>query len=137
MKRNNEQLKKQITLTAGQFTRYVIVGAMNTLITLSVIFLLMKIFACSYLISNAAGYLLGFINSFFMNKRWTFRSRNSLTREGLFFVMLFFVCYLLQLTFLIFLKEHLHIKADHAQFVAMIFYALLNFTGNKFITFRS
>ncbi|MFC1898070.1 GtrA family protein [Candidatus Cloacimonadota bacterium] len=120
-----------------QFTRYGIVGVINTIITLSTIFILTRIFSVSYLIANAAGYILGFINSFIMNKLWTFKSKRPFTREGIFFILMFGICYSLQFVFLIILKEKLMIAPDYAQIIAMIFYAVINFTGNKLLTFKT
>lgn len=129
-------LNNQLFQTAKQFTKYGLVGLLNTAITLTTIFLLMKVFHVSYLLSNAIGYALGFCNSFILNKIWTFRSRKPFTREGFFFILMFAICYSLQFAFLIFLKEKLAVPADSAQIIAMIFYAIINFTGNKFITFK-
>jgi putative flippase GtrA len=97
----------------------------------------MKLAGVSYLIANAVGYVLGFLNSFILNKLWTFRSNKPFAREGMFFILMFAICYSLQLLFLIFLKEKLQISPEYAQVIAMIFYAILNFAGNKMITFKS
>lgn len=67
--------------TALQFSRYALVGAMNTLLTLAVIFVAKGLFHCNPWISNAAGYLVGFINSFVWNKKWVFRSHNGIAGD--------------------------------------------------------
>jgi putative flippase GtrA len=131
------KLIERIPFLARQFTKYGIVGVINSAITLTTIFVLMKVFHVSYLISNAVGYILGFVNSFMLNKAWTFRSKKPFAKEVLIFIFIFAVCYSLQFVFLIFLKEKLLIKAEYAQIIAMIFYTIINFTGNKLITFKS
>jgi putative flippase GtrA len=119
-----------------QLIKYGAVGVVNTLLTLAVIFVLTKIFSVDYIAANAAGYVLGFINSFILNKLWTFRSKGSLGKESLLFAAVFAVTYTIQLGFLIVLKETLHINEDIAQLVSMVFYTCIGFAGNKLITFR-
>jgi len=125
-----------ILKTTQQFIKYGIVGVINTLITLSVIFLLMNGFDVNYLISNIVGYMLGFINSFILNKLWTFKSKGKLKNELFLFIIAFLVCYGAQLLFLIFLIEGLDFSAEISQIIAMAFYTILNFLGNKYFTFK-
>ena len=129
--------KVNISKTIKQFIKYGLVGVLNTLITLSIIFVFMKLLNVSYILSNAVGYLFGFINSFILNKIWTFKSKKSIGRESFFFVLIFVICYLLQLALLVILKEKLQIKPEYAQIIAMGFYTVINFLGNKYITFKA
>ena len=128
--------KNNISISVRQFVKFGLVGILNTIITISIIFVFMKLLNISYIISNVVGYLFGFINSFILNKIWTFASKKSIGRESFLFVVIFVVCYSLQLILLIILKEKLQIKPEYAQIISIIFYSILNFTGNKFITFR-
>lgn len=120
-----------------EFARYCVVGILNTLITLAVIFILMKAFDVNYVFANAVGYVFGFTNSFILNKFWTFSSRGRVHREAALFVLVFAVSYAAQLMFLLVLKEGFGISADFSQIVAMGFYTIVNFLGNKYITFRT
>ena len=130
-------MNNKISKTIEQFIKYGLVGVSNTIITLSIIFVFMKLLNVSYIPSNAVGYLFGFINSFILNKIWTFKSKKSIGRESLFFVLIFVTCYLLQLILLIILKEKLQIMPEYAQIISILFYSILNFSGNKFITFKN
>jgi putative flippase GtrA len=56
-----------------QFVKFGIVGVSNTLITLAVYTLLLKVFGVWYLAASAIGFLLGAVNGFLLNRRWTFR----------------------------------------------------------------
>ena len=120
-----------------QLLKYGLVGVLNTLVTLLSIFVLMKLLNVSYIISNAAGYLFGFTNSFVLNKIWTFRSKGPVGREGILFIAIFLICYGIQLICLLFFKEIVYIRIEVATIMAMVVYTGLNFLGNKFITFRS
>lgn len=68
-----ERLKKYDKKAIGQFIRFGIVGIINTLITLIVIYFLQEILHVKYTISNFIGYIAGVVNSFFWNKLWVFK----------------------------------------------------------------
>ena len=83
--------------TIVQFMKYVIVGCMNTAITLGVIFVCKSLLDVNPYLSNALGYIAGLINSFIWNKNWVFKSQNGYSREAIKFGIGFALCYLLQL----------------------------------------
>lgn len=56
-----------------QFVKFGIVGVSNTLLTLAVYTLLLKVFGVWYLAASAIGFVVGAINGFLLNRRWTFR----------------------------------------------------------------
>jgi putative flippase GtrA len=56
-----------------QFLKFGLVGVSNTLITLAVYTLLLKVFGVWYLAASAIGFTLGAVNGFLLNRRWTFR----------------------------------------------------------------
>lgn len=129
--------KNNVSRILRQLIKYGLVGVLNTIITISIIFVFMKLLNVSYILSNAVGYLFGFVNSFILNKIWTFKSKKSIGRESFFFVLIFVICYLFQLLLLVILKEKLQIKPEYAQIIAMGFYTVINFLGNKYITFKA
>jgi putative flippase GtrA len=56
-----------------QFVKFGIVGVSNTLLTFAVYTILLKVFGVWYLAASAIGFLVGTVNSFLLNRRWTFR----------------------------------------------------------------
>src|ERR1700678_614596 len=56
-----------------QFVKFGIVGISNTLLTLVVYTVLLKGFGVWYLAASAIGFVVGAINGFLLNRRWTFR----------------------------------------------------------------
>jgi putative flippase GtrA len=56
-----------------QFMKFGIVGVSNTLLTFAVYTLLLKAFGVWYLAASAIGFAVGTVNSFLLNRRWTFR----------------------------------------------------------------
>jgi putative flippase GtrA len=55
-----------------QFVKFGIVGVSNTLLTFVVYTLLLKVFGVWYLGASAIGFVIGAINGFVLNRRWTF-----------------------------------------------------------------
>ena len=53
--------------TVKQAIKYGIVGVSNTVITAVVIWIMMKLFGCSDVVSNMVGYIAGVLNSFIWN----------------------------------------------------------------------
>jgi putative flippase GtrA len=56
-----------------QFIKFGIVGVSNTLLTLVVYTVLLKVFGVWYLAASAIGFIAGATNGFLLNRRWTFR----------------------------------------------------------------
>jgi putative flippase GtrA len=59
-------------LVLVQFVKFGIVGVSNTLITLAVYTVLLKVFGVWYLAASAIGFIVGAVNGFLLNRRWTF-----------------------------------------------------------------
>ena len=55
-----------------QFVKFGIVGVSNTLLTFIVYTLLLKVFGVWYIAASAIGFIVGAINGFLLNRRWTF-----------------------------------------------------------------
>ncbi len=56
--------------------RFILVGVINTLAGLSVIYAAMYFFDFGIKSANMIGYLVGLIISFTLNKKWTFKNRD-------------------------------------------------------------
>ncbi|MBI9099492.1 MAG: GtrA family protein [Spirochaetaceae bacterium] len=128
--------KDNLRTWAVQGMKFIIVGFLNTGITMGTIFVLTRLFKVHYIPANATGYTAGLINSFIWNRNWTFKSRGNALRQTLFFLLAFGICYTLQLTLVLLLVEYYSMNPDIAQIMGMIVYTGLNFLINKLITFR-
>ena len=141
------QLDKRRTLI--QFTKYAMVGVMNTLVTLILIFIFKTLFGVNEYVSNAIGYVGGLINSFIWNKTWVFQSKRGVGREAIKFIAGFLICYGLQLLAVWVLNEHSFLGDVLIDFgfytvsgyaiatlIGMALYTLLNFIYNRLVTFR-
>ena len=145
-----------------QATKYGLVGIMNTLLTILVIWIMLHfVFGIkaevnaspiAMSISNILGYAVGLINSFFFNRNWTFKSNTNIKTGLLKFFLAFGVCYIIQLgvvlvlnqyvnipsvEFLFFEKSYILTAAYICQLSGIVTYTFLNFLSNKYYTFKS
>ncbi|MCC8072056.1 MAG: GtrA family protein [Bacteroidales bacterium] len=136
--------------TVLQLMRFAIVGMMNTLLTLIVIYICKSVLEINPWVSNGIGYVAGFINSFIWNKLWVFNSHADVVREAIKFIVGFILCYWLQLLATWLLTEHtpLHGEEFHiigfvfsgygiATLLGMVVYTIANFIFNRAVTFKS
>lgn len=60
------------TQVVVQFVKFGIVGVSNTVLAFGIYTLLLKGFGVWYLAASAIGFVLGAVNGFLLNRRWTF-----------------------------------------------------------------
>ena len=123
--------------------RFILVGALNTLIGAGVMFLLYNFAGCSYWLSSAANYIIGGIVSFFLNKYYTFKNTERSWRQVLRFALNVAVCWLLAygvakpLTLRLLAGAGEKLQTNIAMLVGMCLYTALNYFGQRFFAFRS
>ena len=135
--------------TIIQFIKYMLVGCLNTGITLGVIFLCKSLLGINPYVSNALGYVAGLINSFIWNKNWVFKSQKGYSREAIKFAVGFGVCYALQLLVVYALNSTAFGAYEWqifgiltlsgygvATLLGNVVYTLANFIYNRFVTFK-
>jgi len=79
-----------------QLNRFILVGVLNTVITITIFLFLTNFVKLDYRLSNSIGYIIGVINSFIWNKKWTFKTKNSLKSEFLKFIVVFIISYFIK-----------------------------------------
>ena len=105
--------------TIKQAIKYGVVGVGNTLITMAVIWVMMKLFGCREGLSNLKGSSTG----------WT--------KGAIRFGVAFAVCYILQYGLVLVLNSQLTIDHYYNHLIGMVFYTMINFIINKFYTFKA
>ncbi len=143
----NSMLARQQATT--QFVKYAVVGVINTMVTLVVIFVCKSLLGVPEVLSNALGYIAGVVNSFLWNKTWVFRSKKSFRREAVKFTIGFALCYALQLGVVLGINLHSPISGMEwnimgftlssygvATLIGMVVYTMANFVYNKTIAFK-
>lgn len=131
-----------------QFVKYCMVGALNTIITLGVIYVCKSLFGWNLYLSNALGYICGVANSFLCNKQWVFHSQGRYLPEAIRFILGFFLCYGLQLWAVWMITESWIGDFNYsilgivlsgygiATLLGNVIYTLANFVYNRIVTFR-
>lgn len=120
------------------FLKFLLVGAVNTVIGLSTIFLLMNVFEQNYWISTFVGNSVGAICSFFLNRAFTFKSRVSVKSGGVKFLVVIITCYLLSYSLSNWIAESVSgflTKNNVAVLLGTVLYTLLNYFGQKYFVF--
>ena len=79
------------------FIKYNLIGIMNTLITLLVVWVLHQILDWNLELSNFLGFIAGGCNSYIMNRIWNFKSSNAKKAEMVRFLVVFLCAYGLNL----------------------------------------
>lgn len=113
----------------NQLVRFCIVGFVNTVTTMLIIFILMHI-GFSLYISNGLGYICGIVISFLMNSKFTFLVRLKLTRFIKFLVTVA-ISYAFNVLTIKYTIDFLSFNEYLSQFSGMAIYTISCFIINK------
>lgn len=125
--------------------RFIMVGVVNTLVGLSVMYLLLHGFGLSYWISTFLGNSVGACVSFFLNRRYTFRSDVSVLQGLLRFIVVILVCYFISYSigentvkWLLNNNDMItsKVKTDLAVLISTFLYTMLNYLSQKLLVFH-
>lgn len=123
--------------------RFVLVGVVNTLVGMAIMFGLYNLAHCSYWISSACNYILTSILSFFLNKYFTFQNQEKSGAQAVRFAVNIAVCYLLAYgiakPLCIWLLSGVSqiIRDNVSMLVGMCLFTVLNYLGQRFFAFAS
>lgn len=136
-------LRNQIS---KELMRFVLVGMSNTIISTGIIYLIYNFLGYGYWVSTGAGYLIGGIWSYIMNKYFTFKYKEEKMSVVIKFIINLVICYFISYSVAkplckYFLKKMLKIDSvkiieEVAVLVGMIIYTIINFCGQKFFCFK-
>ncbi|MCH5219532.1 MAG: GtrA family protein [Muribaculaceae bacterium] len=135
--------------TVIQLFRYAVVGVMNTLLTLTVIFICKSFLHINPYVSNAIGYFLGLVNSFLWNRSWVFHAHGGkIHYQAVSFIIGFVVCYAIQFLVVWLLNQSSFGKIEIdilgfilsgygiATLIGNVVYTLCNFVYNRLFAFK-
>jgi putative flippase GtrA len=88
------------------------------------------------MVASGIGYMAGLLNSYIVNRRWTFGSNQKKITEFSKFLMVNLVALTTNLVTLNISFVSFHIRPEIGQIIAICFSTGVNFTGNKYWTFR-
>jgi putative flippase GtrA len=120
-----------------QFARYLAVGIANTLFGYVLIFGFMFVAGWSPEASNVAGYSIGLITSYLLNRSITFRSINQRGSEFLRFVAVFLISFGANFAALWVMLHVLGVEDWIAQIVAGFFYVGMSYLLNRAFVFSN
>lgn len=130
-------------LKGHSLLRFLAVGVLNTLLSAVIMFVLYDGFHLGYWLSSAVSYAVGAVVSFFLNRRFTFKSDAALLPAALRFALTVAVCYLIAYSLakpLILALFSGMLSPDWAERLAMVtgmvLYTALNYAGQKLFAFR-
>ena len=121
-----------------EFIKFCLVGLTNLAVDFCVYWILTRLLSWYYLLAAVGSFLVSVSWSFFINKRWTFRHRGGDLR-GLYFK--FLVANTLSIIFnlglLYIFVDFAHLHDLLAKLISSFIVAFLNFSLNKFWTFKA
>ncbi|WP_419174468.1 GtrA family protein [Desulfosediminicola sp.] len=123
--------------TSFQLVRFAFIGALNTIIHYLIFILLFRALGFAMITASVIGYFSGMINSFILNRRWTFQlSGPGYGSEFIKFAAVNIVSLGINILFLQMLVSFFDILPEISQVMAIIVALSVNFSGNKYWTFQ-
>jgi putative flippase GtrA len=116
--------------------RFLVVGFANTLVGLLVIFACKWLLGMGDISSNAAGYGVGILIGFLLNRQWTFEHKGKLAPAFLRYLAVLASAYLINLTLVLYAINGLHLNTYLAQALGVVPYTVINYLGSRFFAFQ-
>lgn len=123
-------------LVERTFIRFALVGLINSVSGLLIIFLAMYS-GFDDVLANAIGYSWGFMISFILNNNWTFINRGSVATNFARFLVVTLVAYILNLITVILMIDGLQVNAFISQSLGVPVYAVISYLGCKHYAFSN
>ena len=122
--------------------KFLLIGVVNTLVGMGIMFALYNLLHVSYWLSSAANYVAGGLLSFFLNRSFTFRDTEKGWKPFLRFVVQVAICYFVAyglakpLMWRILSEQSEKLRDNAAMLTGAVLYTGLNYLGQRFFTFR-
>lgn len=117
-----------------QGTRYVIVGLASNIV-LYLIYLLITTFGVRYKIAMTMLYVIGTLQTFALNARWTFKHTGHNKASLVKYVLAYGACYLINISALILFVDHIGLPHQVVQGVMILIITVVMFLLQKFWVF--
>jgi putative flippase GtrA len=116
--------------------RFALVGIVNSLAGLAVIYLCKLAVGLGDVASNMVGYGVGLAVSFVLNSAWTFQYRGAMIPAALRYVLVFLVSYGANLALVLHLIDAWSVDSYVAQAAGILPYTLVFYALSKAVVFR-
>ena len=137
-------LKDKLKLfTDKTFSKFVMVGVVNTVVGTSIMFVFYNVFHLSYWVSSASNYFFGSICSYLLNKHFTFQYHEKGFKSLIRFTINILVCYLLAYGIAkpfirwIFSGFNDTIQDNISMSLGMCLFVVFNYLGQRFFAFKA
>ena len=117
--------------------RFAVVGVLNTLAGLLVIYTLKYLFATPDIAANLVGYAVGLTTSYTLNRRWTFAFRGPHRDAIGRFIVVTVVAYGANLALVCAAVSLFSVNSYVAQSVGVVPYTLISYFGSRFFAFAA
>lgn len=134
-------MSKLKELVDEKMIKFLLVGVINTMVGIGVMFIAYNFLHLGYWISSALNYILGSIVSYVLNKNFTFKSNNNETQAIIKFLINIACCYLIAyggakpLMFLIFKDFEQQIRDNLSMLTGMCIFVIINYIGQRYFVF--
>lgn len=134
-------IKKFLGLIDAKLLKFVIVGVINTVVGSCIMFGLYNLAGCSYWLSSVTNYALTSVLSFFLNKYFTFKSKERSWQQVARFALNIAVCYMLAYgiakpaAMAVLAGAGQRIQENAAMLVGMCLFTGFNYLGQRFFAF--
>ncbi|NHM30004.1 GtrA family protein [Neobacillus terrae] len=118
----------------GQFIKFCIVGASNTIISLAIYYFLLKL-GIHYILASTVAYCAGIINGYIFSSSFVFKKERNLV-QAIKFIATYLSSLLINLLILYILVNGLKISEFLAQLMVTFFNVIYNFLLQKLWTFK-
>lgn len=122
-------------LLASKEFRFLITGGINTIVGYGS-YTLFIFLGIQYLIANIFSTIIGTINSYFLNKYFTFKSPKKSFAEVIRFCTVYLISFLIGLISIYFLVDIININSYIAGFINLIFTTLISYFGHNWFSFK-
>jgi len=118
-----------------QFIKFAFVGVINTAIFYGVYYMMIRL-GIFYIIAVTAGTVVGIVNSYILNKFFTFKSRRKNVSEMAKFVTVYGIQYVSNIVVIHLCITYFGISAELAVLPAIGIGVIISFFGHKLWSFR-
>lgn len=116
--------------------RFALVGVVNTLVGMGVIFIAWHFLGFGDLAANLLGYAAGFLCSYSLNKLWTFSDRGAVGRSLWRFALVCAVAYAANLIVLFGTRSAMGPETFLPHVMGSLTYTVTGYLGSRFFAFR-
>ena len=116
--------------------RYLIVGLLNTIIMLTIIYTVKWTVNLADVYANMLGCSVGLVFSFIVNKNWTFNYKGGMQLIYIKFLSIFAIAYFVNLMVVLFSISYLNINSYISHALGIPAYTIIGYLGNRFFVFN-